>query len=301
MGVGCKRVLWSCVCAAWAVSVECGSPWETELLRGVKFRHSDALALGRDAESQALQDLKGIRHARPSTSFAGAACAACSEKDYSDLCPSHWVEVGDDGRCEAPPSYSGFCNDTLSFVGLSGDAKQEVEVACSVCWPCNESCARNYALPCPNGYASKTMNAIEYGDASGDACVAISETECEYEISFRDAAEKASFARRCSTSWPCESTCEFASGCPIDWTAIGEGMCVAPSSYKREGCSLLLEGVFEWPRSKKVEFAKQCGVRWQCASGESVGEADGISMPGAIPAHGGGRSPNRVVVVDGPL
>lgn len=59
-----------------------------------------------------------------------AACAACSEKvlllrirrahavsawrvdwhpalqDYSDLCPLHWLEVGDDGRSVAPGSAS---------------------------------------------------------------------------------------------------------------------------------------------------------------------------------------------------
>lgn len=100
--------------------------------------------------------------------------------------------------------------------------------------PCNDSCDRDYALPCPNGVVTALrgrvrargraclrayvtlMQAIranqvivswvaarplialswclhrffavsmeEYGDAIGDACVAISDTSCEFEISFR--------------------------------------------------------------------------------------------------------------------
>lgn len=285
------------MCLAWALPAACGAPWETELFRGVKIRHSDAISLGRDAQSEALRDLERIRSARPfpkSLPSVPPACSVCGQKDYSDGCPLHWLEV--DGRCQAPASYSGFCNQTLPLVGLTGEAKQEVEVICSVCWPCNDSCERDYSLPCPNGYASKTISLGDYGDASGDACVAISETECEYEMSFRDAVEKESFSRRCATSWPCVSTCS-ASTCPIDWVAIGDGLCVAPRSYKKEGCSLVLEGVLEWSRSKKIDFAKECGVRWRCVDEVEFGAPSKFEV-----AHrGGGRAPNRVDLVDGPI
>jgi hypothetical protein len=51
--VECK--FWLCVCFVCALPFARGTPWETELLRGVKIRHSDAIALGRDAESQATR------------------------------------------------------------------------------------------------------------------------------------------------------------------------------------------------------------------------------------------------------
>ena len=41
------------------------------------------------------------------------------------------------------------------------------------------------ARPLPYIASPSAVNVIEYGDASGDVCVAIAETECEYEISFR--------------------------------------------------------------------------------------------------------------------
>lgn len=301
--VECK--FWLCVCFVCALPFARGAPWETELLRGVKIRHSDAIALGRDAESQATRDLQELRSARPSAQHmlsAPPSCATCNEKDYSDLCPLHWMEVGGE-RCEAPASYVGLCNNTLSLVGLTGDAKQEVEVVCSVCWPCNDSCDRDYALPCPNGYTSKSMSMEEYGDAIGDACVATSDTSCEFEISFRDAAEKESFARRCSTSWPCVSTCA-ASVCPIDWIEIGDGMCVAPPTYKRAGCGVLLQDTLQWSHAEKLEFAKSCGVRWQCAIGgpDSDIEVGNVARSsGSSSAQGGGRAPDHIVVADGPL
>ena len=58
------RMLWHCVSFACVLPVACGASWETDLFRGVKIRHSDVIALGRDTESQALRARQRLQSER---------------------------------------------------------------------------------------------------------------------------------------------------------------------------------------------------------------------------------------------
>ena len=53
MSAECKFV---CVlCFVLQILPACGSPWETDLFRGVKLTHGDAISMGRESESKALR------------------------------------------------------------------------------------------------------------------------------------------------------------------------------------------------------------------------------------------------------
>jgi CPW-WPC domain-containing protein len=135
------------------------------------------------------------------------ACPDCNGKDYSDLCPLGWDELND-GRCKAPLGYEGPCANIQTFVGSSVVSKMETEIRCEICWPCTNggedsaTCERDWAKPCPNGYAPQDAESLEPG---GVTCLAdmLYEGKCEQQVSFNDLQEKHDFAERCQTSWPC--------------------------------------------------------------------------------------------------
>ena len=77
------------------------------------------------------------------------------------------------GRCAAPATYAGLCKSQQMFALASGMLatvtyiksiriiwwfgvavveKEEIEVVCKVCWPCE--CERDWEQPCPSGRSS---------------------------------------------------------------------------------------------------------------------------------------------------
>jgi len=143
------------------------------------------------------------------------ACPACSDKDYSDLCPLGWTEL-QDGWCAAPATYVGACEKMQAFISSSVAAKMEAEIACGVCWPCargggdDATCARDWSRPCPNGYSPQDISHHDFNEAGGVTCMAdfTYEGQCEQQVVFKDARAKQSFAERCQTSWPCRAACK---------------------------------------------------------------------------------------------
>merc|ERR1712232_1487326 len=89
----------------------------------------------------------------------------------------------------------------MSFRGTSAVEKEEIELACGVCWPCDDenACVRNWALPCPNQYSQVETESGAIG------CVADidASSKCESEITFGDEDDKRKFAERCGISWAC--------------------------------------------------------------------------------------------------
>lgn len=210
------------------------------------------------------------------------ACPACDDKDYSDPCPLGWSELSD-GRCKAPAAYEGKCTEVQMFMGSSGAAKMELEMTCSICWPCTKgakeaTCDRDWSRPCPNGFAPKDIDFNHFSEARGTTCVAdvLYEGECEPQVLFEGAAAKHEFAERCQTSWPCKRTCENYAYCPNGWQPIGDSLCMAPDWYKVEGCPLL-QSFRGWPQAMKTEYAEKCALEWLCAEGGSM-EAEGCQQ-----------------------
>jgi len=224
---------------------------------------------------------------------AKGPCPRCDDKDFSDPCPLGWDELMD-GRCKAPLTYTGVCNEVQTFIATPVAAKMELEMTCGVCWPCTRggqdetaTCTRDWARPCPYGYSPQDIAHGEFHNVAGVTCEAdfSYEGECEQRVLFKDIEAKKEFAERCKTSWPCQRVCQdgFAV-CPEGWQSLGDGQCMAPDSYKQDSCPLAwmfhlhgskrLQSFRGWTNTNKSDFASKCGVAWPCAvAADSDGES----------------------------
>merc|ERR1712226_1372749 len=121
------------------------------------------------------------------------------DKTYSEMCPMAWIEI--DGLCVAPQEYAGDCAKQQSFHGSSALEREEVELICGACWPCNEepACHRDWVLPCPNGYSPIEIAFDEWAATSDMHCAADADVEvqCEARVSFKSEQEKREFVERC--------------------------------------------------------------------------------------------------------
>lgn len=250
------------------------SRWQGTLLRGARWSVEDLQTLAKHLENHAHQVSQN-----ESQWFTSDFCPHCEGKDYSDICPLGWRFTEMEGSCSAPQSYNGLCGRDIVLAGRPAVDKREIELTCSVCWPCrvqtgtgNLSCVRDWERECPNGYTPAGIPWDAYAVAP-TRCVATAlyEGMCEPEVNFAGLHEKQSFSERCATSWPCSDDCSNQSAmstCPLDWLHIGKGLCVAPDHYRREGCQLV-KSFRGWSSSMKSSFAGQCYVRWGCGHGET--------------------------------
>lgn len=235
------------------------------LLRAAEMTAGEAQGIGRTTVASAHNAFLAQRQVGHDT----PGCLRCAEKRYDELCPLQWTYAGG-GRCVAPESYKGDCASTQVVTGLAAWQKQSLEAACALCWPCldDPECPRNWAQPCPLGYAPTALAVEDFGRAAGITCQADAEVsgQCETILSFAGIADKTNFAKRCA-SWPCQTSCGDVGydDCPINWTPVGNGFCAAPAYYKVGGCSLL-QNFQGWTSDMKLTTGADCQLAWRCAS-----------------------------------
>jgi len=258
--------------------------WATPLENSAKIKPGEREEIGKHAAARA-QKAYAPTKSKVQTFLAMEAnaeqvCPACDDKDYSDMCPLDWADELSDGRCKAPATYAGRCSKVQMLLGSSAAEKMELEIACGLCWPCTKggeeaaTCVRDWAQPCPQGYAPQDIPYNEFREASGITCMAelFYEGQCEQQVAFQDLYEKKDFVERCQTSWPCRRTCEEGyAACPSGWQVLGSGLCSAPDAYKVSGCPLL-QSFRGWTDDMKGSFAQKCSVGFECADDTNVGE-----------------------------
>jgi len=86
------------------------------------------------------------------TGPASPAPQGACEKDYGQLCPAMFVNIGpvhgEEPHCTGASDYSGPCDGAFSFSGLSPIAKEQWSETCQAWWPCKE-CTRDFTEQCP--------------------------------------------------------------------------------------------------------------------------------------------------------
>ena len=121
-------------------------------------------------------------------------------------------------------------------------------------------CARNYSVPCPNGYTQ---------DPSGTKCLVGDVTdenmppECAvYNIDLLGASD---FARRCKTQWPCASCTKSFKTCPEKFEQVNdvEGVC-APKREYTGPCREVVDFRKFKSRETKARWATSCYTDWPC-------------------------------------
>jgi CPW-WPC domain-containing protein len=155
------------------------------------------------AESQLDTDKQGqlvkqvvstIAHARLDTHFYSGMCY----RNYSSPCPAGWTLQPD--ACSNPSQDASLPQECASFpIDGSNIKKSEFAVKCRAQWPCG-ACTRDFS-DCPNDFIQ-----VEEGRKALCEPATMYGGPCPERIDFRkitDTKEKARWASRCLTSWPC--------------------------------------------------------------------------------------------------
>lgn len=118
--------------------------------------------------------------------------------DYSALCPQGWSSDGS-GFCEAPAGFETKCARSYDFAEMDSRTRQELAVTCGFQWPCQGSCQQDFSKPCPEDWQEVPMNP--------SMCMAPATYSgiCSFSVNTADmtAQQKADFARKCATRFPC--------------------------------------------------------------------------------------------------
>lgn len=278
------------VSGAVCSSAEDPNAWASFLVTSSKLSPSDLDGVARDVQRRSrqkfLQQSANKAQVHPSAARSVASPMPSKCPDCSRLylgCPVGW-DQGEEGLCSAPANFATDCNRVQNFAVSDEASKIEAEETCGICWPCEDgsdapTCTRDYSDPCPAGY-------VPLVSATGVNCIATPEYTgpCPATTAVLESdEERAEFASRCATSWPCEACPPEGNGgvCPKFWTRTGEGACAAPAFYKEAGCPVVqdMEG---WSASARREFAARCRVRWHCNGADTL--VPGSSVSAASPS-----------------
>lgn len=238
--------------------------WHNKLLRGAKISNNELDSIGRAA---AIRAEKATRRAART-----GQCQCGAGKDYSAPCPRGWKVQNGGAECLAPPSYKGYCDTNQTFVLDDTSEKIEAEATCGVCWPCLDSCDRDWTAPCPQGYSPQNIPFDKFSATQFPECAADSAVKCQYLETFASIEQKQSFQEMGCGAWPCLTArvCKKYAECPKEWRLIGHDTCVAPHWYpKKEHCPPLM--VFRhWTDSMRQQYADECSVSF-CAEEDTFG------------------------------
>lgn len=123
-------------------------------------------------------------------------------RDYTELCPTRWVDIGDGVTCESPPELfeNSECR-TVQFGGLTPLAKSATAWNCgNSVYPCRNACMQNFSAICPEGWSSPMP-------AKKSVCVApptyFKPCVTVYDFADHNWTQKRKFADMCKVKWPC--------------------------------------------------------------------------------------------------
>lgn len=118
--------------------------------------------------------------------------------DYSALCPQGWHDDGT-GFCEAPAGFETKCARSYDFAEMDSRMRQELAETCDFQWPCQGSCQQDFSKSCPEDWQEVPMNP--------GVCMAPATYPgvCSFNVNTAGmtAEQKANFARKCATRFPC--------------------------------------------------------------------------------------------------
>ena len=128
-------------------------------------------------------------------------------RDYSRLCPSRWVDLGDGVTCESPfYMFQDEACKQVKFGGLNPVEKSEAAWNCAQSkFPCRHACNMDFSRTCPEGWKPLT-GAVS---STGSICIAPPEYKqpCVkvYDFAGHNFKLKRKFADMCKVTWPCRA------------------------------------------------------------------------------------------------
>lgn len=198
-------------------------------------------------------------------------------RDYSQLCPSGWVDSGDASTCQAPKDYQGKCKPKLAWGGLTPQQKRQQASRCAAAFPCLDQCAADYSQPCPQGWLQDVNQDCLAPTGYSGRCV------LRKSFSGMKQSEKTAWGKACDVSWPCRKSIQnsqeidrmrvkgglnqdcvsdYEQACPEHYE-LKEKFCVAPEGSSGR-CGFELSSKYN--QEEKAAYAKSCNVAWPCKS-----------------------------------
>lgn len=125
-------------------------------------------------------------------------------RDYSRLCPSRWVDLGDGKTCEAPyyllQNVEEPCK-KLTFENMTPLEKSNAAFNCGESkFPCRHECVMDFSQTCPQGWTVVKNSVCAAPPTYKQPCVGI------YDFANHNFKLKRKFADLCKVSWPCMNT-----------------------------------------------------------------------------------------------
>jgi len=124
-------------------------------------------------------------------------------RDYTELCPVGWVDLGDASTCESPTSL--FAREEckkIEFGNMTPLEKSNAAFACDeAVYPCRNACkVRNYSQPCPVGWKPTSP-----GSSVCQVPIERYSKPCVnyYDFTDHNSKMKKKFERICKVVWPC--------------------------------------------------------------------------------------------------
>lgn len=183
------------------------------------------------------------------------------EEDFSFPCPVGW-SIGGGGVCVAPGHYSGSCDRAVNM--YDDEFKRQFATQCDVAWPCSASCAQDFGLQCPTGWASVSGVCTAPSTYTGP-CVPFA------DLSEASASQREVYSTLCQVEFCTgsggESRCGDWNACPDGWnhlTGGARGGYCESAAYN--GPCRPLVSIDDLGRIGHAEYMKKCDVSIQCAS-----------------------------------
>jgi CPW-WPC domain-containing protein len=124
-------------------------------------------------------------------------------RDYSEMCPPRWADLGDGETCEGPPGFNDNeeCRE-VKFGSMTALQKSAAAFKCGETrFPCVDEClARDYSRVCPDGWSSIAGSGVCRAPPSYlKPCVR------RYDFTDHGVHLKRKFESMCKVNWPCKA------------------------------------------------------------------------------------------------
>ena len=123
-------------------------------------------------------------------------------RDYTEMCPPRWADLGDGETCEPPPGLFSDCQ-PIKFGGMTPLQKSAAAFACAeTVFPCVDEClTRDYSRTCPENWRLiKGTTKCRAPDDYVKPCIKV------YDFADHSALLKRKFEKICKVNWKCKKS-----------------------------------------------------------------------------------------------
>ncbi|ANQ09624.1 Uncharacterized protein PCOAH_00041970 [Plasmodium coatneyi] len=158
--------------------------------------------------------------------------------DYDAPCPIGWTDIGKGtcthGDANSSANTSGMCEGSINFSNLSTEKKKKMEEKCGIRWRCKSvTFETNFEDVCPLNWQQIGEHRCKSPTDYDGPCPKMANLK-----KYKSEEGKRSIENVCLVNWPYTVTVnqyqrDYSAPCPIGWSPMDNGLCLAPENYKK--------------------------------------------------------------------